>query len=759
MQHHRDDEPLTRRSALLPASARTLTGLGLSALMVGAFAPSSQASVAVTAPHSETVLASSYSPASGEDDRDEDAEDQDEAADSEEDSGEDSEAPEMEDSELVLVMDASGSMSAQDAGDTTRIEAARQALHSVVDSLEDHQQVGLRVFAAEVSDVDAPEACEDSELVVEVGSDNRSDLSEAIDAYDAVGGRTPLAYALEQAAGDLSEEGNRTIVLVSDGEENCAPDPCEAAEAIAEQGIDVAIHTVGFQIEDSEAAEAREQLQCIAEAGGGEYHDATDAETLTHTLERLSYRAFQPFSLHGEEVEPGSNQDNAPPLQPGEQYVGTFEYETMYYRVPRTMENSTLHVGLATYNDSEEHWDQAEIELLTMGDNRTCGRSRVDWWGSSGANLFRTAQVAATPYYDSEHLDAGCGEDEELLLAIHSGGRYGEGDEILGQPFELVVEEESDPINGEDYYNDYDSNGLPWDDEDFGWIEMERDRENDDTIYAGSSLNNATPLEAGETYDTDILPGEVQVYRLPGDWNEQIQVEAFFPEPDSTLSEHLSSNYTNVHVDILSPYRGSATDNRSSSGSEIGSGRERIHPQNATTLHRFSHPIWWPNRYDTLSSGPSSASIAGDYFVVLSADPSEDNVSFAMPYRLTVDSFEVLDAETPDYPDEDALAGEELTAPPQEQDKEASGDQEDDEDAADPAQSTEPDDGTDAEEQGSDPDEDGQDETGEPVAAEQTSGLGSSTGVLVGLGALGLLLLAGGGLFLGYLMKSSRRDS
>src|SRR5699024_3188470 len=192
----------------------------------------------------------------------------------------------------------------------TRIEAARQALHSVVDSLEDHQDVGLRVFAGEITDGDAPEACEDSKLAVEIGSDNRSELTEAIDEYEAIGARTPLAYALEQAAGDLGDEGNRTIVLVSDGEENCAPDPCEAAEAIAEEGIDLAIHTVGFQIEDDEAAEAREQLQCIADAGGGQYHDASDAETLTHTLERLSSRAFQPFSLHGDEVEAGSNQDN-----------------------------------------------------------------------------------------------------------------------------------------------------------------------------------------------------------------------------------------------------------------------------------------------------------------------------------------------------------------------------------------------------------------------------------------------------------------
>ncbi|MCH8148019.1 MAG: hypothetical protein IH987_08510, partial [Planctomycetes bacterium] len=150
-------------------------------------------------------------------------------------------------------------------------------------------------------------------------------------------------------------------------------------------------------------------------------------------------------------------------------------------------------------------------------------------------------------------------------------GAFCQGTNVL--TFELIVEEEPDPVNGEDYYNDYDSNGLPWADEDLEWIEMERDRESDETIYAGSSLNNAPELEAGQTYDTDILPGEVQVYQIPADWHQQVQVEAFFPEADSTLQEQLRSNYTNVHVDILSPHRGRAADNRSSSGSEIGSSR------------------------------------------------------------------------------------------------------------------------------------------------------------------------------------------
>ncbi len=660
-QHHSCSTDRDPASARFTTALRTLTGMGLAALMVGTFAPASLADTGdpedqdtQTEDNDDAAEPDQNSEVGSDEDRDQDRDhdkDRDWNEDSDEDTSQDTDL-QVEDSELILVMDASGSMNAEDAGEQTRIAAAREALTNVVDSLDQHQQVGLRVFAGEVTDPEAPQACEDSELVVEIGDDNRDELRTAIEDYQAVGARTPLAYALEQAAEDLGDEGNRTIVLVSDGEENCAPDPCEAAQAIADQGIDLAIHTVGFQIEDEESEAAREQLQCIAEVGGGDYFDANDAETLTHTLERISHRAQMPFSLHGEQVEPGTNQDNAPVLEPGAQYIGTFEAETMYYRIPRSMENSTLHVGIATYNDLGDHYDSAEIELTTMGDNRSCARDRMGIWNTSGAHLFNTAQISAVPEYDSESRDAGCWENDELLLAIHSGGRYSEGDEILGQEFELVIDEEPDPANGEDFYRDYEFNGLPWDDE-TEWIQMERDRDSDEQIIPGSSLNNAPLLEPGTTYDTDILPGEVQVFRVEADWNEQIQAEAFFPEPDSRLGEQLSQNYTRAHVDILSPYRGSVTDSRSNSTSDYGDAEAHIHRQDATTLHLYSYPVWWANRFEASYGSYSEhrASVAGEHYVVISADPLDENTSFTIPYRLTVDTFEVIQAETPEHPE------------------------------------------------------------------------------------------------------------
>ena len=58
-------------------------------------------------------------------------------------------------------------------------------------------------------------------------------------------GQTPIAYALNQAADDFSTlQGERALVLVTDGIESCGGDPVQAARDLREQGIKV--HLIGF---------------------------------------------------------------------------------------------------------------------------------------------------------------------------------------------------------------------------------------------------------------------------------------------------------------------------------------------------------------------------------------------------------------------------------------------------------------------------------------------------------------------------------
>ena len=90
-------------------------------------------------------------------------------------------------------------------------------------------------------------------------------------------GYTPITYVIQLAAADIAKEpGARTIVLVSDGKETCAGDPCAAARALAAADARLVIHTIGFNVD----AAARFELQCIARVARGTYSDATGAGDL-----------------------------------------------------------------------------------------------------------------------------------------------------------------------------------------------------------------------------------------------------------------------------------------------------------------------------------------------------------------------------------------------------------------------------------------------------------------------------------------------
>ncbi|MGH9214455.1 MAG: vWA domain-containing protein [Acidimicrobiales bacterium] len=212
------------------------------------------------------------------------------------DQAQETDEPEEPQGALLLIMDASGSMNEVDASGQPLIDGAKRALHGVVDSLPDDVNVGLRVYGHRYPNTDRANGCQDTELIAPVAPLDRAGLNEAIDGYQAMG-FTPIGLSLQQAVDDLPPEGPRSILLVSDGEDTCAPpDPCQVAEDVRAEGVELVIHTVGFALPDDAS---RQQLQCIAEAGGGEFYDAADATELADTLEDVSTRETRRYETSG----------------------------------------------------------------------------------------------------------------------------------------------------------------------------------------------------------------------------------------------------------------------------------------------------------------------------------------------------------------------------------------------------------------------------------------------------------------------------
>ena len=185
----------------------------------------------------------------------------------------------------LIVLDASKSMN-EDAGNGgTRLDAAKQAVDTLVDRLPEGAPLGLRVYGSKVSEVSRSEGCRDTELTVPVGPLDKDALRSTVNALEGKG-RTPIGRSLLAVPDDLgTAEGRRSVVLVTDGGDNCAPpDPCKAAETVAKRGVEMSISVVGFQVNDR----VRKQLRCIAEAGGGSYVDVSDADTLGDELAALA---------------------------------------------------------------------------------------------------------------------------------------------------------------------------------------------------------------------------------------------------------------------------------------------------------------------------------------------------------------------------------------------------------------------------------------------------------------------------------------
>lgn len=178
----------------------------------------------------------------------------------------------------VFILDASGSMRAA-MGDGTRLDAAQQALQTLVAEIPPGETISLWAYGHRLSQDDPAASCQDIEQVIPLGAFDEGAFLSAVNGLNAIG-YTPISQTLRQVAATLPEGGRNTVVLVSDGEETCGGDPCAVAAELASSGVQLRVHTIGFNVDVA----TRLQLECIAEVSGGTYFNAEDADELSEVL-------------------------------------------------------------------------------------------------------------------------------------------------------------------------------------------------------------------------------------------------------------------------------------------------------------------------------------------------------------------------------------------------------------------------------------------------------------------------------------------
>lgn len=501
---------------------------------------------------------------------------------------------------LMLVVDASGSMSDPSGAGESRMAAAAAALDDVVAAVPDGTQVGLRVISGERS---GEGSCEDTRLAVPPGPVDPAAVRSAVSDLDPRGD-TPLADSLELAADDLPADVPGMIVVVTDGMESCGGDPCEVAGRLVESGLDVRIDVVGFQVEQ----DARAQLQCVADAGAGRYVDAPDAATLAAQLQRMAVRGLRVFTPGGTPVQGTPTAPGAPVIAEGRYVDDLHAEEPRHYRV-EVPDDATLWVAASIRPHLTHFLDDLRLEVEVLGaDGSRCGRGSRAATGAWSASLPLTAMAAVS---GADLAD--CGPEPHLVRARYEPDTREPADvravELL-VAFEPAVET---------------TDGLPpaATDDDFD-VELTTGSAPLEPVVGSPSMASAPQVGPGRFSDT-ILVGETLFYAAELDWGQQLVCETTLGA-SAAVADGFSGNPPVLWTRLFGPYRGPAI---------LTTRGETYRGEAEVSRSRTTPPVRYLNREE---SDRRAASVPGTYYCAVTLEGRGRHAGLgAVPLEVALD--------------------------------------------------------------------------------------------------------------------------
>lgn len=428
------------------------------------------------------------------------------------------------DAKAVLILDASYSMVEEDA-EGPRIDAAKKATHELVDFLPPTAKMGLIAYGAQESNApdNREKGCKDIQRLVPIGKVDKQKFGEAIDGLTPKG-YTPMGNALRKAAEQLGSDGERSIILVSDGIDTCAPpEVCDVAKELAGDGVDLAIHTVGFKADE----EARAELECIAEAGGGQFLEAADASSLAQSLKFLSQRGVEKYQTGGTPFEFSDTPEGA-------KWLGEGQYQTTvtpdrgtakdrYFRISVPPRHHARVVFSPVWQ-TEGTWGDGHLKIdpveLTNEGDAECG-----WFP-----VTHTAFVSAGPDYGIESATASAERNDEsdmecdmsdILVQTQISDVEGNETGDIGLEVSVFYE----PIPGDEEKTEWSDGKIIKAGDYLGEMPMK----NPEPISGGTGFNDAVDITEG-TYSDNIIPGEFRFYKIPVAYGQRPVVKVKTPE-------------------------------------------------------------------------------------------------------------------------------------------------------------------------------------------------------------------------------------
>lgn len=482
-------------------------------------------------------------------------------------------APTADGTGMVMVLDSSGSMAEDDGSGSTRIASARRAVGTVVDALPEGYPTGLRVYGA-----DKPKGCADTRLAQPVRALDRAGIKKAVAGVEPKGD-TPIGLSLRKAAGDLPRPtggsiGKRTILLISDGEDNCqAPPPCKVAAQLAASGVDLHIDTIGFQV----AGKARGQLECIAMAGNGRYYDAPDAKSLARQLQRAGQLSADSYQFKGKKVRGTAARGDAPRIAAGQYLDSIGPNEERYYAVDLDAAST------ADFSATVVPQSGATVGLLdtlntkiAYGTDSACQSSTGMFGQTEGATPL-TSSVSRVP---SQSGTGTCDKEGRYWLVVTR--KSAKGSDAARWPMELTFHVEQPLKKGVTPAQSEPDYGV-------GGKDATLPATAPKDVTGGTGFNDARTLHPGVWRDK-VLPAQTLWYKVPVGWGQQLRYDVEFANEPTVKGYSATTSYGGTQV--YTPYR-----------APVGSGTSVFSPQvpyngRPATLNMGTVPVAWTNRYE-----------------------------------------------------------------------------------------------------------------------------------------------------------------
>lgn len=191
----------------------------------------------------------------------------------------------QETTRILFVFDASNSMNGF-WEKKRKIETATELLSQSLDNLrgKENLELGLRVYGHQTKHVPGAQDCEDTELVVSIGSGRDLIIQKELTRITPQG-TTPIAYSLEQAANDFEpcSDCRNIIILITDGIEACDGDPCAISRALQRNNVILKPFVIGIGIDERYTS----TFECV-----GNYYDASKEETFKSILDIVISQAL-----------------------------------------------------------------------------------------------------------------------------------------------------------------------------------------------------------------------------------------------------------------------------------------------------------------------------------------------------------------------------------------------------------------------------------------------------------------------------------